>query len=213
VKLINTDGMAFIGPGSEWFWTALSGLVLAVTFIAIYRQLRLARSASAMEQLAPSQREWKSERLLRKRLDIYLALRDGTDPARVPQAAGHAITDYWIEIGLLAREGHLDRKVIDSTNCQLWWATLAPFVAKERAAWGNPATGEEFEWLAGLMAERDRRDGHQVVLYEGLLAQKLEGQISAAQDAIRVEQALRTVIIVPPEPATVGQPAPAVPSA
>jgi hypothetical protein len=35
VKLINTDGMAFIGPGSEWFWTALSGLVLAVTFIAI----------------------------------------------------------------------------------------------------------------------------------------------------------------------------------
>jgi hypothetical protein len=21
VKLINTDGLAFIGPGSEWFWT------------------------------------------------------------------------------------------------------------------------------------------------------------------------------------------------
>jgi hypothetical protein len=32
--LINTDGMAFIGPGSEWFWTAISGIVLAVTFIA-----------------------------------------------------------------------------------------------------------------------------------------------------------------------------------
>ena len=33
MKLINTDGMAFIGPGSEWFWTAVSGIVLAVTFL------------------------------------------------------------------------------------------------------------------------------------------------------------------------------------
>ena len=31
MKLINTDGMAFIGPGSEWFWTAVSGIVLVVT--------------------------------------------------------------------------------------------------------------------------------------------------------------------------------------
>ena len=40
MKLINTDGMAFIGPGSEWFWTALSGIALLITFIAVYRQLR-----------------------------------------------------------------------------------------------------------------------------------------------------------------------------
>lgn len=43
MKFINTDGMTFIGPGSEWFWTAISGLVLAGTFIAIYRQFRLQR--------------------------------------------------------------------------------------------------------------------------------------------------------------------------
>jgi hypothetical protein len=51
MKLINTDGLALIGPGSEWFWTALSGLILAVTFIAIYRQLRLQRSAATLAQL------------------------------------------------------------------------------------------------------------------------------------------------------------------
>ena len=33
VTFINTEGMSFIGPGSEWFWTALSGLVLAITFL------------------------------------------------------------------------------------------------------------------------------------------------------------------------------------
>jgi hypothetical protein len=40
VNLINTDGLALIGPGSEWFWTALQFTALAITFVAIYRQLR-----------------------------------------------------------------------------------------------------------------------------------------------------------------------------
>jgi len=40
VKLINTDGLALFGPGSEWFWTALQFTALAITFAAIYRQLR-----------------------------------------------------------------------------------------------------------------------------------------------------------------------------
>jgi len=39
--LINTDGLAFFGPGSEWFWTMLQFVALAITFIAIYRQLRV----------------------------------------------------------------------------------------------------------------------------------------------------------------------------
>lgn len=40
MQLINTDGMAFIGPGSEWFWTALQFTALAITLFALYRQLR-----------------------------------------------------------------------------------------------------------------------------------------------------------------------------
>ncbi len=41
MTLINTDGMVLIGPGSEWLWAALTGLVLAGTGVAIYRQLRV----------------------------------------------------------------------------------------------------------------------------------------------------------------------------
>ena len=46
VTLINTNGMAFFGPGSEWFWAALQFTALLITFIAIYRQLRITRSAA-----------------------------------------------------------------------------------------------------------------------------------------------------------------------
>ena len=40
MEFINTDGMAIFGPGSEWFWTMLQFTALAITFAAIYRQLR-----------------------------------------------------------------------------------------------------------------------------------------------------------------------------
>ena len=56
MTLINTNGMAF-GPGSEWFWAALEFTALAITFIAIYRQFRIARSARAFEQVAAYTRQ------------------------------------------------------------------------------------------------------------------------------------------------------------
>ena len=70
VKLINTDGMVFIGPGSEWLWAALTGLVLAGTGIAIYRQLRvqqlqihdntkLLRSQAHYNAMLLAQRPWE----------------------------------------------------------------------------------------------------------------------------------------------------------
>jgi hypothetical protein len=67
VKLINTEGLALFGPGSEWLWTALQFIALATTFVAIFRQLRtqqvelrhqtkLLRSQAHFNALALSQR-------------------------------------------------------------------------------------------------------------------------------------------------------------
>jgi len=44
VTIINTEGLALFGPGSEWFWTALQFTALAITFFAIYRQLQAQRT-------------------------------------------------------------------------------------------------------------------------------------------------------------------------
>jgi hypothetical protein len=202
VKLINTDGMAFIGPGSEWFWTAVSGLVLAVTFIAIYRQLRMARSASAREQVAGFDREWDSERLLRHRLAIQVALRDGADPAYLPAGSAAAVANFWETIGLLARSGDLDRKAIYTgygSMGQLWWAYLAPQIQRWRIDRDPRAIGD-FEWLVGIMADMDRRAGVPP-LDEALIISTLGGYITSLEDRLRVEQSLRTVVIAEAVPA------------
>ena len=78
VKLINIDGMALIGPGSEWLWTAVSGLVLAVTFIAFYRQLRRQNAANAVARIVALQGEWTKTTSLPARLQTAIELRDGS---------------------------------------------------------------------------------------------------------------------------------------
>ena len=75
MTFINTAGMSFIGPGSEWFWTAVTGLVLALTFIAIWRQLALQRSASGYAQVTELSRQDLAEPMLRVKVEILRVLR------------------------------------------------------------------------------------------------------------------------------------------
>jgi hypothetical protein len=201
VKLINTDGMAFIGPGSEWFWTALSGLVLAVTFIAIYRQLRLQRSQAAIDHLDTRLREWSSERLLRAKLEINLALKAGSDRADLPEAAADQIGTYWEKVGSLVRGGHLDRKGVwdfGGNSCRFWWELLEPYVIRSRVVEGEDVF-VEWEWLARAMAEMDRRAGSTVVYDAERLTGGLDHRIAAFRYQIQTEQALRSVVIASPE--------------
>jgi hypothetical protein len=200
VRLINTDGMAFIGPGSEWFWTALTGLILAVTFFAIYRQLRIARSASAYEQLTAFERELGSERQIRRQLEILIALRDGADPADVPIAAATTVGGFWETVGGLARRGHLDPELLwqgSGSECAMWWVALEPFARARQAAVG-PAMYENFEWLAGVMAGFNRRLGSRTADRTSLTGE-LQLRIDAYRDHLRAEEALRTVMLASPE--------------
>lgn len=201
VKLINTDGMALLGPGSEWFWTALSGIVLAVTFLAIYRQLALQRSQAAIEQLDLRIREWMSERLTRSKLEVTVALRDGVSRTDLPEAAADAIASYWEKIGNLARDGHLAAAAVwgfGGNSCRFYWELLLPCITRWRADEGNTLF-EHFEWLAGVMADMDRRAKMTVIYDEARLTRDLERRIASFQSQLRVEQSLRAVIVASPE--------------
>ena len=207
MKLINTDGMALIGPGSEWFWTALSGIVLAVTFIAIWRQLSMARSARFREEQISLSQDFDSERQMRYRLEILLALRDGTDREHLPEGSAAGLMNYWETVAELARHGDLDRKALYSgfgVLYQAWWAILAPYVRQKRAEQGNPGQYADNEWLAGYMADMDRRAGLPVV-DEARLG-PLDVVIARLRDRLRVEEALRTVIVASPDATTARQP-------
>lgn len=198
MKLINMDGMALIGPGSEWFWTALTGIVLAVTFLAIYRQLTTARNAAAYEQLDAFERELASERMLRFQLTVLVAVREGVDPTHLPGAAAWGIMKFWEQVGALCRRGHFDADLLgegSGTTVGLWWLVLAPYARQVRSERG-PAWYENFEWLAGVMATIERRSGSPA-MDQAQFTKILNPMIDRLRAAIEIEQELRSAMALP----------------
>ena len=177
---VNTEGMALIGPGSEWFWTALGGVALTVTFIAIYRQLRLQRSAEAIEHLASlsgsgTPRGWRGA-------CSRPSLPSGTSATRgvcrwPPMRSG----DFWQRVGYMVRERDVDRRLVHQylfSDIRAWWHWLAPTVRFWRESEGLPLLlYGHFEWLAGLMVEMDRKAGRTMTFDEGSVARSLAASI------------------------------------
>ena len=192
MTFINTDGMSFIGPGSEWFWTAVSGIVLAVTFIAIYRQLSLARAANAFTQLSALVEEWQGERLVRKRVAVLVAIRDGVALADIPDSPAGAVANYWEKVGALARAGHVAPSLVAEGlgAADSWWGILAPWVLKARTVDANAGLFEHFEWLAATLVRL-----HPALAFDReSFDRTLEDRLASTEADLRDLEAMHTVI-------------------
>lgn len=199
MTLINTEGMSFIGPGSEWFWTSLGVIIAAVTLLGIYRQLRLQLGAGAIEQMETINKEFQSEQMSRARLAVLLALREGVDPANLPPAQND-IANFWERVGYLVKAGHVDRVLVNQyfdASIRAWWGWLEPAtrVARERDA--DPAIHENFEWLAGLMAGMDRKAGKTATFDEANRASLVPLYIERNREVVRIAEESRAVLVRP----------------
>lgn len=198
MQIVSAQPIVLIGPGSEWLWTAVSGLVLAVTFLAIWRQLRVQQSANAFAQVAGFDAELHSERLVWAAYDVLRSIADGMAPANVPAGPASALGNHWESVGLLVRGGHLDRRVAYTSmsySVQYDWEVLAPFVAKIRAMTGMAAIFEHFEWLAGDMRRIDRERGGAIVIDDAYLASHRQASIETLLDQIRAFERSKVVYV------------------
>jgi hypothetical protein len=186
--------VAFVGPGSEWFWAMLQFIVVAVTLLGIYYQLRLTRSANNFEQARRIAADVASERMARNQLEILLALQDGVIPEHLPEGPVTYIQDYWENVAGLVRGGHLEPALLDrfaGNSCRWWWAALAPNVRHHRVTAGNPRDGENWEWLALILAKLEQRGGVDRVFGEIDIRSGLERGIERARSRIKVAEDLR----------------------
>ena len=210
MTIVNLEGSAIFGPGSEWFWSMAQFIVVLVTLLGIYRQLSIARSANAFEQMSDITTEWGSERNTRYRLDVLVALRDGAEPAHVPFGAAAQLSDYWDYVGALVRAGHIDQSLVYQSlgvDIRSWWATLAPWVRSYRIDAGDPTGVAHFEWLAGVMAEMSTKAGVAMAFDEAFVASTLDRRIRRGQEEVRLAEELRAIIVRPPSPASSARPA------
>ncbi len=196
MTFINTHGMAIIGPGSEWLWTAVSGLVLAATFVAIYRQLRMQRHADAIEQLKALDREWLgSERMARMRVAALVAIRDQQAHEDIPPRVLD-IADFWEGVGQLVRSGHLEAELVHQQRGQsirMWWGWMAPMVGAERERREAPWIAQDFEWLAGRMAELDHASDRGTSFDAAYLNRMLPSMLAYNADMVALAEETRAL--------------------
>jgi len=182
--LINTTGLALIGPGSEWFWSMLQFIVVAVTLVGIYYQLRSSQSANAFTQLGALVDEWNGERLVRKRTAVILALRDGAAPADIPESSAIAVANYWEKVGALVRAGHIPASLIAEGMgfTSDWWGILAPWVLWQRTEYANPNFWEHFEWLAGTLVRLHTAAAFNQELFDRTIEKRIAGNEADLRD-------------------------------
>ena len=205
MKLINLDELVLIGPGSEWFWTAVSGIVLAVTFIAIYRQLALARSANAFEQIERMTARWDGELAARHKLAILEAIEAGTAFDAIPEASATYVGNFWEQTAALVRAGHVDLKNMYpqfGPTIRYWHAVLEANTQRYRRE-NRVRVFEYFDWLADQMARVDRARGVTVMIDEEYVRATLTSRIDRFRGEIQQAEQLR-LALAPREPSTAG---------
>jgi hypothetical protein len=212
VQLVNLNGLVIFGPGSEWFWSMLSGIFVPITFYLLYRQLRLQASTAAIEQVRRLVGEWESEEMSMSALEVLVAIRDGSDRSKLPGPAVAHIANFWTEIGYLVESGHMDARLVHRNLggwIETWWLRLLPTTLAWREIEG-PHLFETFEKLVRQM-ERLNPKGERRVVDEALVASVLPASIEQAEGRIRRGQERRAVIVRPLSPATLVAAAPPAP--
>ncbi len=134
MTFVNTTGMALIGPGSEWLWAMLQFLALAITFIAIYRQVRAQRSVGVFQQMAAWEREWEDFEFRSLRLACLLEL-EGRDLAGGAPLSVGRVGDRFERLGYLVAQGHIRAADLYhgfGTGIIGWWAVLGPSLERQR---------------------------------------------------------------------------------
>ena len=161
VTFFTAATVTLVGPDSAWLWSAISGVALVFTLFAIYRQIRLQRSVNAREQVMDLTREYNGELMARLRLATVELLLRGETPDRFTSAIWR-VCEYWENIGSLAKNGHLDRKLLYpmlGASSVLWWEILGPTGREMRLEYSMPNFLEPFEWLASDVQKRHRDSG------------------------------------------------------
>ena len=192
---MSAEPIVLWGPGSEWFWIMLQFVVVAVTLVGIYFQLRLQRAATAFEQVSKITDEGETEPMLRAKLRVARVIAAGE---RAPESAMTVIGNYWETVASLVRRGHVSRNdLYESVGsaAAFWWAGLGDTAREIRRQREDPTIFQAFEWLAREFTAYATKKKEPYSLDHDMVVRIFASAIPGLEDRIRMAEEAR----LPPE--------------
>jgi hypothetical protein len=187
----------------------LQFVVVAVTLIAIYVQLRQDRAANAFSQASSLRQDWNGELMTRRKLAHLLALRDDAPAADVLILA-EPIGNFWDHVGSLVRAGHVSLPLFYQylgSPCQTSWNVLEAQVRDMQATEGA-GIWDNFAWLATQCARLRKASGRDDgSMTRETFRERIPELIASLRQSIADFEATRAVMFASPHPGA-GTPAP-----
>jgi hypothetical protein len=168
----------------------VQGIVVGVTLLALFRQLRMQRAQKLRDDVVSLRAEYYSERMLRYRLAVSLAYRDDTPPSEQPRGAALSLEHWWEEVAGFTAAKHLDRKVMADylgAHACVAWTALEPFVHHMRRELEDERFAEGFERFVQEMIRIDPALSAELRLPRSMYEQS----VRRLEELISVETALR----------------------
>ena len=156
-------------------------VLVAVTLIGLYRQIRQQNAANALERMVSLQGEWNSPRLTHARLAVAIWRKNTENPsnpdveAQVPIAW---LCNFFENLSDLYLDGNLSWTEIENTwgtSLVLWWAALRDAILETRTGTASAYGGFELLAERALVVSTKRGDDWAVSPED--LARVLEIQI------------------------------------
>lgn len=191
MTIFSSEPIVLIGPGSEWLWSAAQFVVVAITLVGIYYQLRLQRAANAFEQIHRIAAEWTSERLVRAKLGVLRAVASGGPNA----SAVGIVADFWEEVASLVRAGHVDLSTAYENLSQplrFWWVLMEGETGRLRESHGAMAW-IHFERLYAVFERRSLGDERRLVIDRAHVTSVLPQRVKDVEDELRLLEELRAI--------------------
>ena len=211
MTVFNLEGAAIFGPGSEWLWTFAQFLALAITGLAIYRQLRAQAYANQLAIFTRFNDGFSDEQMTRTKLTALIELAGGT--RRLTPSIDH-IGQFFENVAQGRFNGHMRARFAweeFGAVAQRFWAVFAPLLPDLRKA--DPNLWKDWErWLIEVR-ERDRK-AHKVDDFSAeRTAVWIPETIAYYIDRLRIEDEIRRGVIPTwPIPAAPLSPAPEPPA-
>jgi hypothetical protein len=202
VKFVNWEDSALFGPGSEWFWSMASFVVVVVSLGGIYRQLRAQGSANAVQRIESLQGKYDSERMAYARLALALDLKYEEGSGRTFEK-GRPLLDFFANVDDLYGAGYLSVEEIASSwgrSIQIWTALLAPTVEHQRELEGVPDLYDTSRLSSALVALEAKRGTPPLRLDDSRLSELLGYAIESNTALLRFEQTWKSGVIPTPPP-------------
>jgi hypothetical protein len=98
------------GSGSEWFWTMAQAIIVGITLLFIYFQLKAQHSKNMLDTIAVFDDRWNSKEMRNSRKKLCQKYTQN-DFAHFYDLEGHAL-DFFEQMGLYLKKGVYNRDVI-----------------------------------------------------------------------------------------------------